>query len=189
MNLPNALTILRIVLAFVFFFLVRQGGLLPNVLALIVFILASVTDYLDGYFAKKYNLISAFGKLMDPIADKFLILAAFLVFAQMRLIAVWMFVAIFLRETIVTGLRLFEMKRGKIVAAEKAGKYKTVSQIVAISFILIFLILRELWNTAYAIKTVIPLCHFVIDILMGIAVFLTLTSGGLYLWNNRSSLK
>ena len=122
MNLPNVLTIFRIFLTFVFIFLFMQGGLGSRVLALAVFTIASLTDYLDGHLARKYNLISEFGKLMDPIADKFLVLSAFFIFMQLQLIAVWMFAVIFAREVIVTGLRLFALRRGIALAAEAAGK-------------------------------------------------------------------
>src|SRR3989338_10975534 len=96
-NLPNILTVLRMILALVFVVLMTQRGLTAMILAAVVFLIASLTDFYDGYLAKKKNLISNFGAIMDPIADKFLILIAFFIFVQMRIIPGWMFLLIFLR--------------------------------------------------------------------------------------------
>src|SRR3972149_6492846 len=128
MNLPNALTISRIVLTFLFIFFICSAGLISKFIAAVLFLIASLTDFYDGYYAKKYQLTSDFGKIMDPIADKVLVLAAFFVFTHMRLIPVWMFALIFIREVLITGWRLAAVLTGEVLAAEKAGKIKTVSQ-------------------------------------------------------------
>lgn len=186
MNLPNKLTIARIFLAFVFLFFMSQSGLAAIVIATCVFILASLTDYFDGYVAKKYNMITDFGRLIDPIADKFLILAAFLAFVRLQIVDDWMVVLILGREIIVTGLRLFALSKGKILSAERAGKHKTVSQIVAIFSILFFLIFKEMLSSwGRWSSTVEVWWRFSIDILMLITLALTLISGLSYLWNNR----
>ena len=185
MTLPNVLTVFRILLTIVFIVLMPQHGLMPKLAAALVFIIASFTDYFDGYYAKKFNLITDFGKLMDPIADKFLILAAFFIFMQMHLIAAWMFVIIFLREVLITGLRLFAMGKGEVLAAEKTGKYKTVAQMIAIFFILIFIIFTETHFFETWPKMVMQGWLSGILILMLIAVGLTLVSGILYVWDNR----
>jgi len=112
-NLPNKLTILRIVLAFVFILFLFIGGLAAKVTALVLFLSASATDILDGYLAKKNNQITDFGKLMDPIADKILIISAFLAFVEMRLIPAWMVVIILFREAAVTGLPYACPEQGK----------------------------------------------------------------------------
>lgn len=186
MNLPNRLTISRVILTFAFIYFISQNGLAPMIVAALVFTLASLTDYYDGYLAKKYNLISDFGKLMDPIADKFLMLAAFLAFVRMQIVADWMVVLILGREIIVTSLRLFAMTKGKVLAAEKAGKHKTVSQIVAIFSILGFIIFKEVLTLfdkwSLSIET---WWRCGIDILMLVTLSLTLISGASYLWNNR----
>lgn len=188
MNLPNVLTLFRIVLTFVFIFLFTKNGLEARVLALIVFTLASLTDFLDGYIARKYNLITPFGKLMDPIADKFLTLSAFFMFMQLQLIAVWMFVAIFLREMTVTGLRLFAMKRGTALAAEGAGKLKTVLQIVSVYLIIIFSILVQFNSEAQAYQSMMRHAFTGINILMYFVVIITLWSGITFVWNNRKDI-
>ena len=156
------------------------------IVATIIFSLASLTDFCDGYLAKKYNMISDFGKLMDPIADKFLILAAFLAFVQMRIVDVWMVVLILGREIIVTGLRIFALTKGRVLSAEKAGKHKTVSQIAAIFFILGFVIFRESMHAFLKWSVGIEAWWRVgIDILMSVTVAMTLISGFSYLWSNR----
>jgi len=160
------------------------------VAAAIVFSLASFTDWCDGYVAKKYNLISDFGKLMDPIADKFLILAAFVAFIRMHLVEDWMVVLILGREIFITGLRIFALSKGKVLAAERAGKHKTVSQIVAIFAILSFLILKEyLTQISFWSDTVEVWWRFGIYVLMLITVALTMISGISYLWGNRKLIR
>lgn len=184
MNLPNVLTIFRIVLTFVFIFIFIQDGLGSRILALIIFTAASLTDFFDGYLARKYNLITPFGKLMDPIADKFLILSAFFISMQLQLIAVWMFIVIFVREVVVTGLRLIAMKRGIVLAAEGAGKLKTILQIVAVYLIMIFTILIRLTDSQFIMYR-----GFTgITLFMLIVVIVTLWSGITFVWNNRRKI-
>ncbi|MFA5059895.1 MAG: CDP-diacylglycerol--glycerol-3-phosphate 3-phosphatidyltransferase [Candidatus Omnitrophota bacterium] len=186
MNLPNKLTISRIFLTFLFMFFIAQKGLSAAVMATIIFTLASLTDFFDGYLAKKYHLISDFGKLMDPIADKFLILAAFIAFVRLQLVVDWMVVVILGREIIITGLRFYALTKGQVLAAEKAGKHKTVSQMVAIFTILGFIVVREaLTKTTYWSGTIELWWRQGIDVLMVVTVALTLISGISYLWNNR----
>lgn len=164
-------------------------GLWPIVAAIFLFVLAVVTDFLDGYIAKKKNLVTTFGKLMDPIADKFLILTAFFVFIPLHLVSGWMFFLIFLREIILTGFRLVAMTKGKILAAESAGKLKTAFQMITILFILFFILISRLpladpWHT-YRSQYLFPYGPSAIFVLMLVVVGLTLYSGVLYLWHNR----
>ena len=184
-RLPNTLTVIRILLTFLFLFFIFKTGIFFKILATIVFLVASFTDFFDGYLAKKHNVHSNFGKLMDPIADKFLVLSAFFVFVQLHLIAIWMFVLILFREVVVTFLRFLGMANGKVMPAEKAGKYKTVSQMAVIWFILLFLILRESslfyqWTHPFFLNW-----QAGIYVLMLFVVTVTLGSGLTYLWHNR----
>ena len=117
MNIANKLTISRIVLTFVFMFFLFSKGLASKVLALAVFAVASWTDFLDGFLAKKRNEITDFGKLMDPIADKILVIAAFLAFVEMKLIPAWIVVIIVFREFTITGLRLIALAKGVVMEA------------------------------------------------------------------------
>jgi CDP-diacylglycerol---glycerol-3-phosphate 3-phosphatidyltransferase len=187
MNLPNKLTILRIILVGVFMFFLFFHGVWAKTLALITFLAASFTDFLDGYLAKKNNMVTSFGKLMDPIADKILVLAAFLAFVEMELIPAWMVVIIIFREAIVTGLRITALTQGKVLAAEDGGKHKMVSQVFSIFAILLFIIFKEagikvfgFWNgsTERAYKDIIFL-------LMLVTTSLTLASGISYLIKNK----
>ncbi|HNV23536.1 MAG TPA: CDP-diacylglycerol--glycerol-3-phosphate 3-phosphatidyltransferase [Candidatus Omnitrophota bacterium] len=185
MNIPNVLTLLRVFLTFIFAGLIYQENFSYKVAALIVFGVASFTDFLDGYLAKRMKACSNFGKIMDPIADKFLMLTAFFIFAQMGLIHAWMFIAIFFREILLTGLRLVAVGRGKVLAAEKLGKYKTVAQIIAVYLILIFMLLK---NSSWGFRLTITTLYFwelSIYLLMLCTVFLTLVSGSFYLYNNK----
>ncbi len=186
MNLPNKLTMLRMALAVVFLLFMHLPGVAAKVITLVIFTVAALTDWLDGRIAKSQNMVTDFGKFMDPLADKVLVFSAFLSFLWMQLIAVWMVMAIIAREMIITGLRIFALSRGEVLAASKGGKHKTVSQMVAIFIILFSLIYRE------AAKNYL-LTHPQIDraieasiyLAMLSTVILTLISGASYFWNNR----
>ncbi|MDD3233923.1 MAG: CDP-diacylglycerol--glycerol-3-phosphate 3-phosphatidyltransferase [Candidatus Omnitrophota bacterium] len=186
MNLANRLTVLRIVFTFVFMFFLFIHGLWAKVISLVIFALAAVSDFLDGRIAQKRNMVTDFGKLMDPIADKILVLAAFAAFVQMQLVDAWMFVIIISREILITSLRLFALNKGKVLSAAKAGKHKTVSQMSVIVLILIFVVLKEMmltfftWNPSWE-----SFFRQGIYVLMVITVGLTLYSGLYYLWENR----
>ncbi len=184
MNLPNVLTVIRIILTFVFIVLFYQEGMMSKVYALIVFTVASLTDYFDGYYARKYDLITFFGKIMDPIADKFLVLSAFFIAMQMHIIALWMFLVIFIREVVVTGLRLFAVQSGKALAAEKAGKVKTVLQIVAVYLIIILTILAQVDTDIQWCRTLVSWLANGTYVLMWGVVLITLWSGLSFLKNN-----
>ena len=186
MNIANRLTLLRIILTFVFMFFLFCHGMWAKGLSLAIFIFAALSDFFDGRIAHKKNMVTDFGKLMDPIADKILVLAAFTAFVQMQLIDAWMFVIIVSREILITSLRLFALNKGKVLSAAKAGKHKTVSQMAVILYILGFIVLKEImlafftWNPAWE--------RFFRDsvyILMLLTVGLTLYSGLYYLWENR----
>ncbi len=186
MNLANRLTILRIILTFVFMFFIFCQGFWFKLAALIVFTAAAISDYFDGMLAKKKNMATDFGKLMDPIADKILVLAAFSAFVQMQLIEAWMFVLIISREILITSLRLFALNKGRVLSAGRAGKHKTFSQMAVIFLILGFIVLKEAmlnfltWNPAWE-----KFFRNGIFVLMFITVILTLSSGLSYLWENR----
>ena len=186
MNIANKLTMLRIVLTFVFMFFLFVHGLWAKVIAFAIFIFAALSDYFDGRIAQKHNMVTDFGKLMDPIADKVLVLAAFAVFVQMQLIEAWMFVLIIFREILITSLRLFALNKGKVLSAAKAGKHKTVSQMSVIFLILSFIVLKETMLTFFAWSPGWEeFFRHGIYILMLITVGLTLYSGLSYLWDNR----
>ena len=186
MNIANKLTLSRIILTFVFMFFLFQPGLWAKAISLSIFIFAALSDFFDGRIAQKKNMVTDFGRLMDPIADKILVLAAFAVFVQMQLIEAWMFVIIISREILITSLRLFALNKGKVLSASRAGKHKTLSQMLVILAILGFIVLKEAikmystWNPTWE-----KLFRNGIHILMLFTVGLTLYSGLSYLWENR----
>ena len=149
MNIANKLTILRIILIPFFllcfyieslnqpFNLLGFSTTYAHAIALSIFILAATTDWLDGYLARKLNLISDFGKFMDPLADKMLTTAAFLIFIDQSLLTSWIVFLILIREFIVSGLRMTAASKGIVIAAGWSGKFKTVLQFVMIIILLI----------------------------------------------------
>jgi len=187
MNLPNKITLIRIALVFIFMLFLFMKGLTFKVLALATFMIAAFSDYLDGFIAKRYGIISDFGKLMDPIADKILTLAAFLAFVEMKLIPAWMVVIILMRELIITGIRLFALAKGEVLPASLVGKQKTVSQMVSIFVILIFIIFREAGVRVFGFWSP-PFEYWykqLIFILMLVTVALTIISGVAFLVKNK----
>ena len=185
MNLPNILTISRIVLAIVLIFLLEESSPMGNILAVIVFAIAATTDFYDGHLAKSRGVVSNFGKIMDPIADKILLLSAFGVLAHIGMVAWWMFIVIAIREILVTASRLVAMRQGQVLAAERAGKIKTVMQIVAVSFILIYLVAQQSEFCSFWFYNVQRIWLGVNYALMLAAVILTVYSGIEYFRNNR----
>jgi len=132
MNLANKITMLRILMIPIFMILMLVKFPYHMEAALVMFLIASLTDKLDGYLARKYNMITDFGKFMDPLADKLLITGAFVVFIQLGRIEAWIVFIILAREFAVTGLRSLAAAQNIIIAASKYGKIKTVTQIIAI---------------------------------------------------------
>ena len=138
MNLPNKLTVLRVIMIpfFVFFMLTDYAGAASKWIALAIFIIASLTDMLDGKIARKYNLVTNFGKFMDPLADKLLVCAAMICLVEMGKLASWMVIIIISREFIISGFRLIAADNGVVIAASYWGKFKTVFQMVMICLLI-----------------------------------------------------
>ncbi|NTW71091.1 MAG: CDP-diacylglycerol--glycerol-3-phosphate 3-phosphatidyltransferase [Eubacteriaceae bacterium] len=173
MNLPNKLTLLRVLLVpfFIYFFLsdIKYGQLIGAV----VFIIASLTDMLDGQIARKYNLITTFGKFMDPLADKLLVCSALIVLVEKSYISSWIAIVIIAREFAVTGLRTLAASDGIVIAASGWGKIKTITQMVAIVSMLFDNYPFSLFNFPFS------------NIAMILAVIFTIISGADYFWLNR----
>lgn len=134
MNLPNKLTVLRVIMVpfFVFFMLTDVGGAANKWIALAIFVIASLTDMLDGKIARKYNLVTNFGKFMDPLADKLLVCSAMICLVDLRLLPSWIVIIIIAREFIISGFRLIAADNGIVIAASWWGKAKTISQMIMI---------------------------------------------------------
>ena len=191
MTLPNLLTVSRIGLAFLFMLALFAHTQAGKVLALILFGIASLTDLFDGMLARRWHQESDFGILMDPIADKILVLAAFLSFVELKLVPAWMVVLIVSREFLITGLRLVAVRRGKVLAAERGGKHKTASQMVAIVVALIYLVVRDAAAVQAAPATASAVMLWGGRLVLGlmlITVGLTMTSGISFLWRHRGVL-
>ena len=137
MNLPNKLTLLRIILIPAFMVVLYWGFPGANYVALAIFIVASLTDLLDGKIARKYNLVTDFGKFADPLADKMLVTAAMLWFVEIGQMAAWMLLIVICREFAVSGLRMIASDKGRVIAAGWSGKVKTASTMVCICIMLL----------------------------------------------------
>ena len=138
MNLPNKLTILRVIMIpfFVLFMLTDIGGAASKWIALAIFIIASLTDLLDGHIARKYNLVTNFGKFMDPLADKLLVCAALICLVETGQLPSWIVIIIISREFIISGFRLIASDNGRVIAASYWGKFKTTFQMIMICLLI-----------------------------------------------------
>ena len=190
MNLPNILTVSRIFLTGAFLFFLFSAGVLSQYIALLLFIAASITDFLDGRLARKRGITSTFGIIMDPIADKVLVLSSFFAFVYLQIIPAWMVVIIVIREVVITGIRLCALSTDQALPASRSGKHKTVSQIVSIIVILLFLCIRETVSTLQGSwpSTIDGQFRTGIFIVMCITVALTLFSGARFMIKNREKL-
>lgn len=138
MNTPNKLTIARVIMIpfFVAFLMYDITGSADKWIALAIFVIASLTDTLDGYLARKHNLVTNFGKFMDPLADKLLVMSAMVWFVEVGWMPAWACFVVIARELAVTGLRLVAVEQGLVIAAGKSGKVKTASTMVCICLLL-----------------------------------------------------
>ena len=139
MNLPNKLTVLRVILVpfFVLFLLANIFGSADKWIALGIFIVASLTDLADGKIARKYNLVTDFGKFMDPLADKLLVCSAMICLIELGRIPSWIVVVIIAREFIISGFRLIAAENGRVIAASYWGKFKTTFQMIMIGMMIV----------------------------------------------------
>lgn len=181
MNLPNKLTIFRVILIFPFVCLLLFGNAgylgdntaVTDFIALAIFIIASLTDYLDGMIARKYNLVTNFGKFMDPLADKLLVSAAMIALVEMGRIPSYVVIIIISREFIISGFRLIASDNGVVIAASYWGKFKTVFQMLMVCLMI----------------ANISSIQLLTSIVMWIALLLTIVSLIDYLWKNKNVMK
>lgn len=184
MNTPNKLTLLRIALVPVFiFFLLADFVLLHNLWALLVFGVAALTDLLDGKIARRQNLVTNFGKFLDPLADKVLVVSGLVCFVAVGLSDPAIVIIIIAREFLVTSLRLVAVDNGNVIAASGLGKLKTAFTMIAMACVMALSAALE----AGLLPAGFPL-FWISEILLWIAVVLTIVSGVDYLIKNRSSL-
>ena len=183
---PNLLTILRIILTPLFIILLFSAYSSARFWALVVFVIAAVTDAYDGHLARKYNQVTEEGKFLDPLADKILVLSAFISFAVMEIIDYWMVGLIIFRDLFVTGLRFAMASKGLEMVTSRLAKFKTGIQITVIIFTLIFLGLQQgiAWEWTMPILAIIEQ-YRLIYILTFIVTLLTIYTGVNYLYHNR----
>ena len=180
MNLPNKLTILRVILIpfFVVFMLFDITGAADKWIALVIFCVASLTDMLDGKIARKYNLVTNFGKFMDPLADKLLVCTALICLTSMNRLNVIVVLVIIAREFIISGFRLVASDNGIVIAASYWGKFKTVSQMALI--IVLIVDLGGVWNVVGTVLTWVALLLTIVSLIDYIAKNKqVLTQGGM----------
>lgn len=177
MNLPNKLTVLRVIMVpfFVAFMLIPSlGGAANKYIALAIFCIASFTDFLDGHLARKNNLVTNFGKFMDPLADKLLVCSAMICLIPSGRLATWIVLVIIAREFIISGFRLVASDNGIVIAASYWGKFKTVSHMT-----MIILLILDFQN---------PIMQFITSAVVVIGVGLTIISLVDYVWKNKQVL-
>jgi CDP-diacylglycerol--glycerol-3-phosphate 3-phosphatidyltransferase len=188
MNLPNKLTVSRLILTAIFLLVMFVEFPFHITAALVLFVAASLTDLFDGIIARRRNLVTDFGKLMDPLADKVLICSAFIAFIELEWMPAWMVIVIVARELAITGLRLLAASKNIVLAAERQGKNKTISQITAAIALLVTHSHAD-WGIVGQLFAVEIAGHawawWVAEISKWVAVVLTALSGFLYLWKNR----
>ena len=194
MNLPNQLTMGRLFLTALFVAimsipdqLLKSFHLLDYriTIAILFFLIASLTDFLDGYIARKLKLVTDFGKLMDPLVDKILTSAVFIILTKENMIPAWITITIISREFLVTGLRLLASNQGKVLSADSLGKWKTTSQIIVASFFLIILGSNE--PTLNCLEFIDQ--PMIGNLLIIICTTITIVSGWSYLSKNRQLIK
>lgn len=176
MNLPNKLTIVRILLTPVYLLLFCTESVPYNyIFALLVFVVAAVTDALDGRIARKNNIVTNLGKIADPIADKILTTAVFLCFMKINLCSIWIVIIILAREFTVSAIRITSASQGVVVPANIYGKIKTVLQMVVSILVMLALSVEQLIGIS------IPYFETVTAIMLGITAFITIFSGAVYI--------
>ena len=186
MNWANRLTVSRLGLTIAFVISLNSGWAYGRTTALILFIVAGITDYFDGEIARRYGVITKFGKLMDPLVDKIMIAAAFISLVPLKAMPAWAAIIVVARDFLITGLRLLASSDGQVLPAEQLGKHKTSWQITTVLFFLVLLAARELryvqgqtfwWSRAWI---------FGGTALIWITVALTIYSGLAYAWKHRA---
>ncbi|HCK98513.1 MAG TPA: CDP-diacylglycerol--glycerol-3-phosphate 3-phosphatidyltransferase [Candidatus Marinimicrobia bacterium] len=186
----NFITILRILLTPLFIYFLFGGRQYFEILALLIFILASTTDAYDGYIARKYSEVTNLGKFLDPLADKVLMSAAFISFVVMGLIPLWMVILVILRDFVVTGIRILMSTKDNIMVTSQSAKIKTGAQIGAVSFILVYIITQR-WKIFLGISEYVKIIenYNIIYLLMLIVTLFTVWTGAEYLSSNKDIIK
>jgi CDP-diacylglycerol--glycerol-3-phosphate 3-phosphatidyltransferase len=191
-NLPNAITLSRLVLTAVFVGGTAMESVTGHWIALVSFVIAAISDFVDGWLARKLGLVTAMGKLMDPLADKVLVCSAYVYLSQKDLCPVWVTVMIIAREFLVTGLRQIAVEAGQVIAADRLGKWKTGLQLTFCITCLVWFAFGPLTSDNPFVALIRYLSNpesWLTPASMWLALALTLLSGWNYLWSSRGLLK
>ncbi len=185
MNWANRLTVSRLGLTILFVIALNSQWSFARTLALVLFVVAGITDYVDGEIARRYGFITDFGKLMDPLVDKIMIAAAFISLVPLKAIPAWAATIVVARDFLITGLRLMAATKGLVLPAERLGKHKTSWQIVTVVFFLLLLAVQELGYAGDGTTWWLRAWNDGGRVLVWLTVVLTLYSGLAYAWANR----
>jgi CDP-diacylglycerol--glycerol-3-phosphate 3-phosphatidyltransferase len=185
MNWANRLTLSRLALTVLFVVALNSSWQYARTSALIIFLIAGVTDFVDGEIARRYGIITNFGKLMDPLVDKIMMAAAFISLVPLKAVPAWAATTVVARDFLITGLRLMASAEGRVLPAERLGKHKTSWQIITVIFFLFLLSMLELRYADTQSVWWVRAWHEAGPVLIWITVGLTLFSGLGFTWRNR----
>ena len=191
MNLPNTITLFRLVLTAVFCVAASAEGLVGYAIALSAFVLGAISDWLDGYLARRMGLVTSLGKLLDPLADKILVCSGFVYLSAKGLCPVWVTALILCREFLVTGIRQIAIEEGKVIAADQLGKWKTTFQLTFIITALVYLTFELVESNNSLITGLQYLSHkdhLLFPLSLWPAVALTVISGWSYFWKSKDMI-
>ena len=184
LNFPNTLSLLRILIAISAPFFLIEGSLWVRIVAGILCFIAIATDFIDGWYARKYNQVTTLGKILDPIADKALVLASLSVFVYLDVLSIWWIIPIFIREIVVTAYRFIFLSKDIIIAASNSGKIKTVMQMNTLGVIYIWFMMHRHFN-----QYMTDYFTYLMYICLIITVYHTISSGYLFFKNNWKIIK
>jgi CDP-diacylglycerol---glycerol-3-phosphate 3-phosphatidyltransferase len=185
MNWANRLTLSRLLLTVLFVVALNSSWQYARTAALIIFLIAGVTDFVDGEIARRYAWVTNFGKLMDPLVDKIMMAAAFISLVPLKAVPAWAATTVVARDFLITGLRMMASAKGKILPAERLGKQKTSWQMITIIFFLGLLSIAELQYASETSTWWLRAWHEAGPVLVWVTVALTIYSGLGYAWRNR----
>lgn len=189
MNVPNFLSALRIIIALIAPFFLIEGGLWVRIISGFVCFIAIITDWFDGWYARKYNQVTKLGKILDPIADKMLVLISFSVFVYMDVISIWWIIPIFIREIVVTAYRFMFLSKNIVVAAVQSGKIKTVMQMVTIGIAYLFFMTNKHFREILTEYISLQNLKYLLYLALIITLYLTVKSGVIFFKNNWRIIK
>jgi len=189
MTTPNVLTVIRMVLTPIFLVLIFADSWYYKISALLVFTVASLTDFYDGKIARRDGTITSFGRFMDPLADKLLVSAALIAFVMLGMVEAWLIGAMLVRDVLITALRIYAVQRGKAVVTSRLAKWKTMLQLVLIFGLLVFLNIRVVSTEFYSAPAPLfgDVAYWVMNGLVGFVTLLAVVSGVRYLIENRDT--